>query len=1544
MSHRSASHAPGCIHAGWALLVIGLLSASRPCRAEEPSAAPKPNIVIFLADDLGYADLGVQGCRDIPTPHIDSIARGGVRFTDGYANHPVCSPSRAALMSGRYQHRFGFEHNSGPERYAAENFGLPRDEPTIAERLKPLGYATGMVGKWHIGFKEGLRPHERGFDFHYGFLSGAHTYLPDGRDADPIVRNGTPVTDEKEYLTDAFAREAVSFIDRSKEGPFFLYVAFNAVHSPQEATSKYEQRFASITDPKRRTYAGMLSAMDDAVGRVLAKLKEIGQDENTLIFFYSDNGGPTPQTTSRNDPLRGFKGQVLEGGIRVPFLAQWKGRLPEGKVYDQPVMAFDIHATALAAAGGTLPAEKPLDGVDLLPFLTGQKSGAPHDRLFWRAGAQSAVRMGDWKLVSARGEAPQLFNLRDDIGESKDRSKTEPAKFAELRGAYQAWDTQMMPAQWVRQDARTTRRPAAGPAAPAGADPFRERDRDGDGKLTREELGFPRLFDRLDTDKDGFLTRKEAEPVLQRFGQRARPRPEPENKTSRPPGEAAPQAANGPSRVPLAEVDYRVRDVEAAVKFYRDGVGMKLVEEDATQGEALLELFGTGLRLRMAEGEDEPRPAAAAGRGPMMQLLAANGFRYPSLWFAEPEAVCDRIEKAGFARPRKYGNVWLTQDSQGQVIELMQPPANLPGERFTLGVVASDLAAARTFYADKLGFVERATWKLPAPVNADMVLLESGPFLLKITAPPGERPDGARRGLSAPGFRSLTLRRADLAPLGDPGSGSPKGGPLELADPDGNRIVLVQAAGSAVGPPAGQPSATGGQRPVAGGALRSAIEQRYRQLDKDGDGKLSAEEGKPIGALFGQADTDRDGFLTPAEATRYFQNPANRLRPGNLPPVDLDSVPPTPIPAPEKPGEPSLKPLLDSDAVRDAAGRGQIFESIHVEGLTTIREGMNGLAIADLNRDGRLDIVATFSPPRGQGAGTFGRGEKLRVLINEGGFRYREHAITLRDSKLTLDDFGRGQVPNLADFNGDGFLDIFVTRHAPMTAGANRRGIESPGNSLLLSDGAWDRFRDVSDAMGIRNEQAYNRQPSIGDVNRDGWLDISIGCDNIKNAMGGVPHSRLYVFRPKGSRFEDGRFEDIGGTELVPDFGGFYHDSARDKAGPDINLRDLDNDGDLDLIQTCHVDVREPLLPYWPGEYRQGVFCWKNLLAETGELRFEKVTGNGLAAEARLRYDRQKQVFEPEGRAPGLPYCSLADVDHDGLLDILCVGPANPGWAPRADYVAGRFWRNLGGFWFQEATDEVDLGPLNWTLRQRAEFFDMPLPPRLRNWQPGRVGNYESQPGRPRTHPLDGWPYFADAIFGDFDNDGWQDVVVQDRSEGEEPARATLFLGREGGRFEVTRTQFSGLDSNGICGEAADLNGDGLLDLVFAADPDNSGLATDPRRYESRVYWNTGEHGARANHWLRLRFTGVKDAELIGARVEVLEPGTGKRLGTRVVAANHSYKSGGALEVHFGLGIQNAADLKITLPSGKTVSLPGVKSDQFLDVDLNTSQTEQVHP
>jgi arylsulfatase A-like enzyme len=434
---------------------------------------PKPNIVILLADDLGHADVGFNGCRDIPTPNLDSLARNGVRCTNGYVSGPYCSPTRAGLLTGRYQQRFGHEFNPGNEE--GKNVGLPLTETTLADRLRTAGYATGLVGKWHLGAAPQFRPKRRGFDEFYGFLGGAHPYFP-GQGA-PIYR-GTEVVQENEYLTDAIGREAVGFINRHKESPFFLEVAFNAVHTPMHATDERLARFADIKNETRRTYAAMLTALDEAVGKVLDTLRGAGLEQNTLIFFFSDNGGPTMLGTTingaRNDPLRGSKRTTLEGGIHVPFVVQWKGTLPAGSVVDHPVIQLDVLPTALAAAGVSTDPRWRLDGVNLLPSLRGEVAAAPHRELYWRLGEQWAVRQGDWKLVrydlavdtagvksaaaSVKVTVPRLYNLIQDPGEVHDLAAERSDKVAELLGVWKAWNSTLARPLWgpgVRQTERT---------------------------------------------------------------------------------------------------------------------------------------------------------------------------------------------------------------------------------------------------------------------------------------------------------------------------------------------------------------------------------------------------------------------------------------------------------------------------------------------------------------------------------------------------------------------------------------------------------------------------------------------------------------------------------------------------------------------------------------------------------------------------------------------------------------------------------------------------------------------------------------------------------------------------------------------------------------------------------------------------------------------------------------------------------------------------------------------------------------------------------
>jgi arylsulfatase A-like enzyme len=415
------------------------------------AVAGPPNIIVFLADDEGYGELGCQGNKEIPTPHIDSIAAGGIRFTQGYVSGPYCSPTRAGLLTGRYQTRFGHEFNPGPMRPGT---GLPLTETTMATRFKSLGYATCCVGKWHLGFDPEYRPIKRGFDEFYGTLANTPFIKPQRFVDSRVSPDPIEIDDPNFYTTDAYAERAVDWLEKNKSGPFFLYLPFNAQHAPLEAPEKYLARFPNITDPKRKLFAAMMSAKDDAVGRVLAKVREIGQEDNTLVWYLTDNGGPTASTTSKNDPLRGFKSTTWEGGVRVPFMVKWPGKLPAGKTYDQPVIQLDILPTCIAAAGGQVASEWQLDGVNLLPYLQGQKTEKPHETLYWRFGQQMAIRHGDWKLVKANDIAkPALFNLAKDIGEQTDLAAAQPERAAELKGLWDRWNAEQKDPLWQRPDA-----------------------------------------------------------------------------------------------------------------------------------------------------------------------------------------------------------------------------------------------------------------------------------------------------------------------------------------------------------------------------------------------------------------------------------------------------------------------------------------------------------------------------------------------------------------------------------------------------------------------------------------------------------------------------------------------------------------------------------------------------------------------------------------------------------------------------------------------------------------------------------------------------------------------------------------------------------------------------------------------------------------------------------------------------------------------------------------------------------------------------------
>ncbi|MDP4624527.1 MAG: sulfatase-like hydrolase/transferase [Akkermansiaceae bacterium] len=415
-----------------------------PLSADE--AREKPNVLIILADDLGFADVGFNGCKDIPTPHIDAIANTGVKFESGYVTHPYCSPSRAALMAGRYQQRFGHECNP-QEATATNNDGIPTSEILLPARLKEAGYTTGLIGKWHLGVADQFKPLNRGFDEFFGFLSGGYDYFgKPPKDGEPIYRGEEPVdSDSITYLTDNFGNEAVDFITRHKAEPWFLFLSFNAPHAPDQATQEYLDRFPDLKG-RRKIYAAMVSAMDDAIGDAMANIKATGQEYNTLVFFLSDNGGRTH--VADNTPLKGHKGNTYEGGVRVPFVATWPGTIPAGSKFDFPVSSLDIHATALALAGVSM---KDTEGVDLMPFVTGKDTNAPHETLFWRVsgGWDYAVLKGSEKLVKPGWtDTPELYDMDSDISEENDQAANRPETLSRLQTLYEKWDEKNIEPLW----------------------------------------------------------------------------------------------------------------------------------------------------------------------------------------------------------------------------------------------------------------------------------------------------------------------------------------------------------------------------------------------------------------------------------------------------------------------------------------------------------------------------------------------------------------------------------------------------------------------------------------------------------------------------------------------------------------------------------------------------------------------------------------------------------------------------------------------------------------------------------------------------------------------------------------------------------------------------------------------------------------------------------------------------------------------------------------------------------------------------------------
>jgi arylsulfatase A-like enzyme len=463
---------------------------------------PPVNVIVIMADDLGQAEVSAYGYDRVPTPNIDALAAGGVLFEEAYCTAPICSPSRAGLLTGRYQQRYGFEvqpqnryprnrleylvfdHfidtgnwtlvdlDSVPRQEDIDKQGVDPGEILLAELLSARGMATGMAGKWHLGFQPDFIPINRGFDSHYGFYEAFSLYAPkgkpgieeyrhdifaiehqweQGRSGTSAIRRNHKVIDEDEYLTFRIAEEAVDFMEKHRDDPFFLYVPFSAPHVPFQAPEEYYDRFSHIQEKPKRVYYAMISALDDAVGMITTRLRELGLEGKTLVIFASDNGGATYTKGTDNGNLKGGKFTNFEGGIRIPAAARWPGVIPAGQRFEHPVSLLDVFTTSAAVTHTPLPEDREFDGVNLIPWLKGTRQGAPHRALFWRSGYNRAVRMGPWKLIlDDKMNRTQLYNMERDPGETRNLWREKPEVVKRLKQELERWEKGLREPLWPR--------------------------------------------------------------------------------------------------------------------------------------------------------------------------------------------------------------------------------------------------------------------------------------------------------------------------------------------------------------------------------------------------------------------------------------------------------------------------------------------------------------------------------------------------------------------------------------------------------------------------------------------------------------------------------------------------------------------------------------------------------------------------------------------------------------------------------------------------------------------------------------------------------------------------------------------------------------------------------------------------------------------------------------------------------------------------------------------------------------------------------------
>ena len=441
-----------------AVIIVGLLASALTHAADEPG---RPNILLILSDDAGYADFGFHGSREFRTPNLDALANQGMRFEQAYVTAAVCGPSRAGLLTGKYQQRFGYEENNVPGYMSTsgttgDDMGLPLDEPTMGDHLRSLSYETVYIGKWHQGNADRFHPLERGFETFYGIRGGARSYFPfdetniNYRPEDYLERDFGGFEESDLYLTDALANEAIDRIRADRQQPFFIFLSFTAVHSPMDALTEDLDVFPDL-EGARRTLAAMTLSMDRAIGRVLDALDQEQLAQNTIVVFTNDNGGPSDDNASDNSPLSGTKANHLEGGIRVPFLIRWPGVLAEDTVYAHPISTLDLLPTMYAAAGGEPGELDGIDGVNIRPFLTNREAGRPHRTLYWKKEVRAAIRDGDWKLLRFPDRPAELYDISADPAETNDLAAAHPERVSDLYRKLFEWELTLERPRWLLQ-------------------------------------------------------------------------------------------------------------------------------------------------------------------------------------------------------------------------------------------------------------------------------------------------------------------------------------------------------------------------------------------------------------------------------------------------------------------------------------------------------------------------------------------------------------------------------------------------------------------------------------------------------------------------------------------------------------------------------------------------------------------------------------------------------------------------------------------------------------------------------------------------------------------------------------------------------------------------------------------------------------------------------------------------------------------------------------------------------------------------------------